>query len=514
MTEPMCTQEDGEILSQTKSRAYVYFPSVIEQNPLQYIRSSHGKWILFCAKGEAQDAMWLNVIEFTKRTASPVVTGKDKVPMLLFARASTALPNAYGSDSSQGVIMLYCANCLSHADIMQVGKLLVKFTGYTSAFGKIFYKSEINNKSQQAEFFQRRPQATYFLEVEPSIRKGQTQQLGSSSSPSSSSSTQEMQISDSFEVPFVHKEIAKKFGCAWNASANAFVALTDKAWENMIRFFPQKVTQEGTLSLEERQSRENIKVFSLNLWFVDLFTEKRMQLTALNIRAHNPDVICLQEATPTNLEFLHPLLLSLGYHTQSKPKTHSSKALSEMLYFKTTSFKVSFFAQIPLMPLSTNKRELHFAHVRSLKTVPQHDLMFATAHFETGHKHSELRARQWNCVQSFLENKSLPWVFAGDTNMSYRQTQVVPKPFACDAWVEAGSSEHTRGTWDPERNANIQMSNDIRKCVGKCRFDRCLFRCDSFKVKQFSLACTKPEAGNNLFASDHFAIVANLHVTC
>jgi len=81
----------------------------------------------------------------------------------------------------------------------------------------------------------------------------------------------------------------------------------------------------------------------------------------------------------------------------------------------------------------------------------------------------------------------------------------------CDLWVECGSRDACKYTWDSARNSNIQMKRGGWKgrFNPRCRFDRLFMRPSSppmLKADFFGLLGLKKVPSTETFPSDHWAI--------
>jgi len=265
---------------------------------------------------------------------------------------------------------------------------------------------------------------------------------------------------------------------------------------------PRDNIPQKSLQLTTAPPKNKICVYSLNVWMNHMFIKERMLAIFQDIESRRPDILMFQEVTVHSYSVLNDLLRSIGFSTRSQLKPDTKK-FSEMLYFNTRTMEALDFEQLNLEPEATMKRECHV--LRALHKVSQKRMVFATAHLETGKDRKELRERQFRHLQFVLEQKQLPWIFGGDTNMGHDQDYLGLAPQTHDAWEQTGCEDRYFGTWDPCKNTNLQ-----KMMCGKFRFDRFLFQKSSLVALDFQLSCQTPiPLCNNSHPSDHFAIVSN-----
>ena len=90
-----------------------------------------GKWMLFY-RNEKMNEKWQLAVDLYRKG---VLTG------VVNMKCSTAYDNDRSSDSSEGVIILYCNNSTDETTIMNIGRNIINQFGYTDK-RNIYYKTD------------------------------------------------------------------------------------------------------------------------------------------------------------------------------------------------------------------------------------------------------------------------------------------------------------------------------------------------------------------------------------
>ena len=99
-------------------------------------------------------------------------------------------------------------------------------------------------------------------------------------------------------------------------------------------------------------------------------------------------------------------------------------------------------------------------------------------------------------------------IFAGDLNLRDKELKELGGLMGGikDAWIEAGSDESKRFSWDMELNDNLTL-NGSRK--PRCRFDRVYYRAsksEPVSVQKFDFIGKERLLTSDCFASDHWGL--------
>ena len=149
-------------------------------------------------------------------------------------------------------------------------------------------------------------------------------------------------------------------------------------------------------------------VLTLNVWFDSYHDVLRMRRVIFEVRRLQPDFLCLQEVTPQLLSLLEPLLIELGYRTQSVLRC----TYGEMLWWRAASVSSVQLSQDAFQD-SQQGRQLHVVRC----VVRGRPLAAATVHLESEAQNCAVRLAQLGRTLQQLQGMGIPFVLAGDTNL-------------------------------------------------------------------------------------------------
>ncbi|TRY64053.1 hypothetical protein TCAL_00334 [Tigriopus californicus] len=250
---------------------------------------------------------------------------------------------------------------------------------------------------------------------------------------------------------------------------------------------------------------------SLVSWNIDGLDEKnlkaRCRAIIQQIEHHALDIVCLQEVIPTTLAYLkdklpHYLILS----------DHDKEAdyFTAILLRRFTVY-LDDFKTIPFLE-SRMGRDLMMANCH----IGQAKLCIMTTHLESTREFAQERINQLSrCfreVQAVCQkDPSRTVILGGDLNLrdpELEQLGGLP-PGLEDLWIQTGSRDACRYTWDLTRNNNLQIAGGRTK--PRCRFDR-LYIQDSaprrLTAEYFGLFGIERVPGCQRFPSDHWGIMS------
>jgi endonuclease/exonuclease/phosphatase family metal-dependent hydrolase len=133
-----------------------------------------------------------------------------------------------------------------------------------------------------------------------------------------------------------------------------------------------------------------------------------MRRVIFEVRRLQPDFLCLQEVTPQLLSLLEPLLIELGYRTQSVLRC----TYGEMLWWRAASVSSVQLSQDAFQD-SQQGRQLHVVRC----VVRGRPLAAATVHLESEAQNCAVRLAQLGRTLQQLQGMGIPFVLAGDTNL-------------------------------------------------------------------------------------------------
>jgi endonuclease/exonuclease/phosphatase family metal-dependent hydrolase len=196
-----------------------------------------------------------------------------------------------------------------------------------------------------------------------------------------------------------------------------------------------------------------------------------------------PEVVCLQEVVPRTLAaHVRPHLGAAGYTLFVG--SESSRSYFEVLAVRAPVEVVDH----RVLPLENSQQGRELVAVRA--RIEGHTWLLLTGHLESLRPSSARRVAQASHVLAMLEAHGGPAVFAGDANLSERET---PALGVClDAWQVTGSSAASRYTWHAPRGRS------------RARFDRVWGHSVCFEA--FSVGARGPIRAGGPEASDHLPL--------
>lgn len=219
----------------------------------------------------------------------------------------------------------------------------------------------------------------------------------------------------------------------------------------------------------------------------------------------NPDIIALQEC-PGGVNWAQRVFGD-NYNVMGATFSHADQVVLLV--------KAGIQAQaVPLQDLPAIMAELQFADNRRLLIASIH-----LAPFERGNY--ERRAEVESLLQKAMA-KSIPFLFAGDTNMRASEDDVMEGDLhLVDIWKLAGSNPATKFTWDTIDHRkdglffNQYYGDNTRQY--SARYDRIYaYTADSSIVVEtppaFELIGNQPQTSKIDFLSDHFGMSSHINL--
>jgi len=233
-----------------------------------------------------------------------------------------------------------------------------------------------------------------------------------------------------------------------------------------------------------------MRIVTWNIWFGEFERERRRKALWAELKTRNPDVLCLQEVTPDDLE--SPGLRALRDRGYWQSDEHIS------------SYDVLLLSRIPVLshervPLpSVMGRELLVAR---LATTPP--LTIATVHLESTASMTDFRCRQLADIHAHLA-KDDDVLLVGDMNFPAGDR---PEAAQLPGWRDAWATLHPH---DPghtvDSRANL-MRALMKPDDKQARIDRAFHRGPAWHLDEISRTGTTHLTGDpTLFISDHFGL--------
>lgn len=245
------------------------------------------------------------------------------------------------------------------------------------------------------------------------------------------------------------------------------------------------------------------------------------------IRNRNPDVIMLQEVTAVSFSILEVLWNPRPSSDRPRYSLHIDPSWPSTLpYFPLLLTRQQLIqdAQTVAYRFPSSRMARGYIAVCG-KLSNQASAMFVTSHLESLKDYSAERKDQFfqilDAVRAYVAQGGAG-IFAGDTNL--RAAEVPASEVASsrgpgsmlnrarqekfrDAWIEAGSRNEDKFTWDTETNDNLSMQLTFKP---KARYDRAfLLPADRVSTSGF-VTLGKERLACGVYASDHWGICVDL----
>ena len=259
-----------------------------------------------------------------------------------------------------------------------------------------------------------------------------------------------------------------------------------------------------------------LTIATFNIWFDNYMKYERANQVILEILFNKPriDIICLQEITPSILEFIK-LSLITKYYTLSKDKiTQSYDTL--ILVNKNLTIVNTIIKKFRDTKMA---RCLEILHVKK----DNYNYLVSTAHLESEFKINSTNQSKLNQFIEIFEilnnlekdnNNIFDYCFfLGDTNIIPSEDKEfqnnTPKEWI-DYFIEFGSPKHLEYTYDYSKNNNVLYKK-------KSRLDRIYYKSKPKELKKENDLILEPYSFSflgqepsiiNLYSSDHFGLVA------
>lgn len=259
-------------------------------------------------------------------------------------------------------------------------------------------------------------------------------------------------------------------------------------------FLGVKAANKAVAALGETHSTKDmrtLRILSYNVWFrEDLEMHKRMNALGDLIQLHSPDVICLQEVTPS----IYAIFQQSGWW-----KVYKCSVSNEMAF--TRPYFCMQLSKLPVKSFKCNPfrnsimgRELCVAEVAFEANTP---LVIATSHLESpcpgppkwDQMYSKERVDQAKEALNFLKTNTNV-IFCGDMNWDDKLDGQVPLPDEwLDAWTEVRPGE-LGWTYDTKSNLMLSGNRTLQK-----RLDRFLCYLRDFKIDGIEMIGTEAIPG-------------------
>lgn len=472
---------------------YLFYPQH------ETLHGCFGKWLIFCFKQHLNE-LWIKL--------HAVVDALRAVGGIVCMKVSTSRPNPHAARSDIGVIMIYTPmhplEEQTRQTILNVGQYL--FCAFHDAQGfnaplQFSPNNRIYYKTQEQSRVGSRMTGVMHNTLTSLILPKHCVKPSSSSSVPSNPLTLQKDPKTKMQGFTMTPLMLHNMGAVWNPDLNQWFAPNEKVAAKM----HAAALQDARCA--QPPSNDILSFLSINLWGnIDGFRRpeikaldpSRMQHIASTIEIHQPDVLCLQEATLELLAILNPLLLEQGYVACSE-LCHQT-----IVYVHSVHITFHHVYNDDLKGCQL----LQLTHKTTMV-----DFLACNVHFASGSTAADLRVLSLQQALLRLETARQPFVLLGDTNFTFEQDPHVESSlpdYVKDAWAEAGSPANHRATYDYNNNTNLQFPDAERRSKVGARFDRAFFDSRTFTIQHFQLVCTNVMEDSKKHPSDHFGILVQL----
>lgn len=232
-----------------------------------------------------------------------------------------------------------------------------------------------------------------------------------------------------------------------------------------------------------------IRLMTYNIWMENILIGERMNIISQIIIKNNPDIICLQEITPKSFALLKIKLGKLYYFSKEGiNKNYDTLTLSKhkILGIYNFPFRNSNMGRnLRQIDVMINNKKISIFNI----------------HLESNYRDNKIKNQQLKTTFERAISCPNSFFIMGDTNIIGEVD--LPKQLR-DAWVDSGSDEKLRYTYDYLNNSHIHYKY-------RSRLDRIYLNRD-WKIKNIELIGNREEdkIDGIYFPSDHFGIMIDV----
>jgi len=286
---------------------------------------------------------------------------------------------------------------------------------------------------------------------------------------------------------------------------NSFPFAQKKVWKFDPHYWNGQTWYPATgVELSLKLEKKELTVLSYNVWFGNYFTAQRMAAIGRIVEQKSPDVVCLQEVTPT----INLLLLAQSWthaYYVSDPEGKELVGYGVMILSKYR------FHELMLRQFPTKLGRKALLGTLLVKDSPQ--VVIATFHLESYPEDVLIRQDQMKLLAELTADMSHV-IICGDTNIAYENEDKHLGDRFGDAWKVL----HQSSAEDEERNPGSTfdtVANSMTKkyCNFKAqnRIDRLYYTHATIRPLSMEIIGTQP-IGPDVFPSDHFGIFVTLQL--
>jgi len=212
-----------------------------------------------------------------------------------------------------------------------------------------------------------------------------------------------------------------------------------------------------------------------------------------------PDVVCLQEVTAANKEFL----LKQGFVCLQTTPSHCGLVTLHVKREWLPVTRIVLCRRVPAVLAAVTFTTSTTADDNSI-AITTREIYFGSAHFSPFGSGAQARLQEIETVLACIGPGST-LILGGDFNMRQAEDRGYEQLGLLDAWKESGWDWGCKMTWDSRKN-HYHGPNAF---PFHCRFDRIYFSGDELSAQDFGLIANEPATTcPGHYLSDHFGMRA------
>jgi tyrosyl-DNA phosphodiesterase 2 len=247
----------------------------------------------------------------------------------------------------------------------------------------------------------------------------------------------------------------------------------------------------------------SLTIATWNLWFSDFWQEERLRAALGELRAHDPDVIALQEVVRDTLQIVC-----------EEPWVRERYAISDPTGDTLAAYGVVMLTKLPVIEAALVELPSEMARALLVAELAASGrrIFAATVHLESLRRSAARRGEQLAIVQDALRETGADSIVVGDFNFcsTWREENDRMGEDFVDVWAELRGDDPG---WTEDSGANA-MLREAKGTAKHVRFDRVFVRSPRgglcpVSIERLGTAPIAP-AVPDVFPSDHFGLVARL----
>lgn len=247
--------------------------------------------------------------------------------------------------------------------------------------------------------------------------------------------------------------------------------------------------------VDEAKVSKSFTVLTYNVWVHEAYQKERATKIANIVCNRMPDVLCLQELTIETLSFIEARLSPL-YHV-FQAFVSAGNSYGDCIMYRKDTVRIVEDEDNPYYYDFDGATHMHRRVIGAELELIQFGtkIHLLTTHLESLPANDNYRSLQFDIIQRAIGSlKNV--ILAGDFNISAQREEEIEgkidRSRVKDCWIELGCPYKVKHTYNPKRNAIMQVQgqqDSLQHGVHPQRFDRVLYYSAGqiFKPKSISL---------------------------